>query len=44
MVADPNYQEITGLRTESLEDAVLQATVPWPDDVPELPGDAGADR
>jgi uncharacterized protein (DUF1330 family) len=38
MVADPNYQEITGLRTESLEDAVLQATVPWPDDVPELPG------
>jgi uncharacterized protein (DUF1330 family) len=37
MVADPNYQEITGLRTESLEDAVLQATVPWPDDVPELP-------
>jgi uncharacterized protein (DUF1330 family) len=44
MVADPNYQEITGLRTESLEDAVLQATVPWPDDVPELPGDDGADR
>jgi uncharacterized protein (DUF1330 family) len=37
MVADPKYQEITGLRTESLEDAVLQATVPWPDDVPELP-------
>jgi uncharacterized protein (DUF1330 family) len=37
MVADPNYQEITGLRTESLEDAVLQATIPWPDDVPELP-------
>lgn len=30
MVADPNYQEITGLRTESLEEAVLQATVPWP--------------
>jgi uncharacterized protein (DUF1330 family) len=30
MVADPNYQEITGLRTESLEDAVLQATIPWP--------------
>ena len=31
MVADPNYQEITGLRTESLEEAVLQATVPWPE-------------
>jgi uncharacterized protein (DUF1330 family) len=39
MVADPNYQEITGLRTEALEDAVLQATVPWPDDVPDLPGE-----
>ena len=37
MVADPDYQGITGLRTESLEDAVLQATVPWPDDVPEMP-------
>jgi uncharacterized protein (DUF1330 family) len=37
MVADPKYQEITGLRSESLEEAVLQATVPWPDDVPELP-------
>lgn len=31
MVADANYQEITGLRTESLEEAVLQATIPWPD-------------
>ncbi|MEA2440936.1 MAG: hypothetical protein QOH76_2360 [Thermoleophilaceae bacterium] len=31
MVADPNYQEITGLRTEALEEAVLQATVPWPE-------------
>ena len=41
MVADPNYQKITGLRTEALEDAVLQATVPWPDDVPELPGAGG---
>jgi uncharacterized protein (DUF1330 family) len=30
MVADPAYQEITGLRTEALEDAVLQATIPWP--------------
>jgi hypothetical protein len=29
MVADPNYQEITGLRTGALSDAVLQATVPW---------------
>lgn len=29
MVANPNYQEITGLRTEALSDAVLQATVPW---------------
>jgi uncharacterized protein (DUF1330 family) len=36
MVADPSYQEITGMRTEALEDAVLQATVPWPDDVPDL--------
>jgi uncharacterized protein (DUF1330 family) len=31
MVADPNYQEITGLRTEALEEAVLQATIPWPE-------------
>jgi uncharacterized protein (DUF1330 family) len=31
MVADPGYQEITGLRTESLEEAVLQATIPWPE-------------
>jgi uncharacterized protein (DUF1330 family) len=31
MVADPNYQEITGLRTDALEEAVLQATIPWPD-------------
>ena len=39
MVANPKYQEITHLRTEALEEAVLQATVPWPDDVPdELPG------
>jgi uncharacterized protein (DUF1330 family) len=29
MVANPDYQEITGLRTEALEEAVLQATVPW---------------
>lgn len=29
MVADPEYQEITGLRSGSLEEAVLQATIPW---------------
>ncbi len=29
MVADPEYQEITHLRTAGLEAAVLQATVPW---------------
>ena len=29
MVADPEYQEVTGLRTEALTEAVLQATVPW---------------
>jgi uncharacterized protein (DUF1330 family) len=31
MVANPAYQEITGLRTDSLSDAVLQATIPWSD-------------
>ena len=31
MVANPDYQEITGIRTESLEEAVLQATIPWPE-------------
>ncbi len=30
MVADPEYQQITALRTASLVEAVLQATVPWP--------------
>jgi uncharacterized protein (DUF1330 family) len=30
MVANPDYQKITGLRTESLDEAVLQATIPWP--------------
>ena len=35
MVADPNYQEITHLRTEALEEAVLQATIPWPEPTPE---------
>ena len=30
MVANPKYQEITHMRTESLEEAVLQATIPWP--------------
>ena len=29
MVADPRYQQITALRTAALEEAVLQATVPW---------------
>jgi uncharacterized protein (DUF1330 family) len=30
MVADPEYQRVTSLRTEALTEAVLQATVPWP--------------
>ena len=30
MVADPEYQEVTALRTDALVEAVLQATVPWP--------------
>ncbi len=29
MVADPEYQKITQLRTQALEEAVLQATTPW---------------
>lgn len=29
MVADPEYQKVTHLRTEALTEAVLQATVPW---------------
>lgn len=29
MVADPEYQKITHLRTEALREAVLQATIPW---------------
>lgn len=29
MVADPEYQEVTRWRTESMQEAVLQATVPW---------------
>jgi uncharacterized protein (DUF1330 family) len=29
MVADPEYQQITALRTRALQEAVLQATVPW---------------
>ncbi|BAD58163.1 DUF1330 domain-containing protein [Nocardia farcinica] len=32
MVADPEYQQVTAWRTEALEEAVLQATVPWPAD------------
>jgi uncharacterized protein (DUF1330 family) len=30
MVANPDYQKITGLRTAALTNAVLQATTPWP--------------
>jgi uncharacterized protein (DUF1330 family) len=30
MVADPEYQRITHLRTEALDAAVLQPTAPWP--------------
>ena len=30
MVADPEYQKITRLRTDALSEAVLQATIPWP--------------
>ena len=29
MVADPDYQQVTHLRSESLVEAVLQATIPW---------------
>ena len=29
MVADPEYQQVTHLRTEALTEAVLHATVPW---------------
>ncbi|RNL86902.1 DUF1330 domain-containing protein [Halostreptopolyspora alba] len=29
MVADPEYQEITGLRSGALAEAVLQPTTPW---------------
>lgn len=29
MVADPEYQRITPLRTAALDAAVLQATIPW---------------
>jgi len=28
-VADPEYQQVTHFRTESLVEATLQATVPW---------------
>jgi uncharacterized protein (DUF1330 family) len=31
MVADPEYQQVTRLRTEALSEAVLQATIPWQD-------------
>lgn len=29
MVADPAYHEVSHLRTEALEEAVLQASTPW---------------
>jgi uncharacterized protein (DUF1330 family) len=29
MVADPEYQQVTHLRTDALVEAVLQATTPW---------------
>jgi uncharacterized protein (DUF1330 family) len=29
MVADPDYQEVTSLRTAALQEAVLQPTLPW---------------
>ncbi len=29
MVADPEYQQVTALRTRGLTEAVLQATSPW---------------
>lgn len=29
MVADPEYQKITHLRTEAVSEAVLQASTPW---------------
>lgn len=29
MVADPEYQQVTALRTTALTEAVLQATTPW---------------
>lgn len=29
MVADPEYQQVTALRSKALTEAVLQATIPW---------------
>ena len=29
MVADPEYQQVTELRTRALSEAVLEATIPW---------------
>lgn len=29
MVADPEYQAVTALRTSAMREAVLQATTPW---------------
>lgn len=36
MVADPEYRQLTHLRTDALTEAVLQATVPW--DIPPSAG------
>lgn len=30
MITDPDYLAGTALRTESLEETILEATVPWP--------------
>ncbi|MEO3785521.1 DUF1330 domain-containing protein [Actinocorallia sp. B10E7] len=38
MVADPEYHEVTALRTEALSEAVLQATIPWQTSAKASPG------
>ncbi|NGP08938.1 DUF1330 domain-containing protein [Rhodococcus sp. 14C212] len=37
MVADPEYRQVTAWRTDALQEAVLQATVPWPAQSRHLP-------
>jgi uncharacterized protein (DUF1330 family) len=34
MVADPEYQGVSSLRTDALEEAALQATVEWFESAP----------